>query len=94
MENNVLTFLCDDKILRFKLMQVYGMNLIFSVGIISFVFFKFFLKAISRIMADKVYTSAEFKRERDSFHVSNHEMIERVFMYIIVLNVKNMGNIS
>ena len=26
-------------------------------------------KAISRIMADKVYTSAEFKRERDSFHV-------------------------
>ena len=45
-------------------------------------------------MADKVYTSAEFKRERDSFHVSNHEMIERVFMYIIVLNVKNMGNIS
>jgi len=25
-------------------------------------------KAISRIMADKVYTSAEFKRERDSFH--------------------------
>ena len=29
-----------------------------------------FLQAISRIMADKVYTSAEFKRERDSFHVS------------------------
>ena len=28
------------------------------------------LQAISRIMADKVYTSAEFKRERDSFHVS------------------------
>ena len=27
-------------------------------------------KAISRIMADKVYTSAEFKRERDNFHVS------------------------
>ena len=27
-------------------------------------------QAISRIMADKVYTSAEFKRERDSFHVS------------------------
>ena len=26
-------------------------------------------KAISRIMADKVYTSAEFKRERDTFHV-------------------------
>ena len=28
------------------------------------------LQAISRIMADKVYTSAEFKRERDNFHVS------------------------
>ena len=27
------------------------------------------LQAISRIMADKVYTSAEFKRERDNFHV-------------------------
>ena len=27
-------------------------------------------KAISRIMADKVYTSAEFKRERDTFNVS------------------------
>jgi len=25
-------------------------------------------RAISRIMADKVYTSAEFKRERDNFH--------------------------
>merc|ERR1712193_11134 len=25
-------------------------------------------KSISRIMADKVYTSAEFKRERDNFH--------------------------
>jgi len=29
-------------------------------------------KAIARIMADKVYTSAEFKRERDNFHVSQH----------------------
>ena len=29
-------------------------------------------KAISRIMADKVYTSAEFKRERDNFHVSKN----------------------
>ena len=27
-------------------------------------------KSISRIMADKVYTSSEFKRERDNFHVS------------------------
>ena len=27
-------------------------------------------KAISRIMADKVYTSAEFKRERDTFNVN------------------------
>ena len=29
-------------------------------------------KSISRIMADKVYTSAEFKRERDNFHVSEN----------------------
>ena len=28
-------------------------------------------QAIARIMADKVYTSAEFKRERDNFHVSS-----------------------
>ena len=27
-------------------------------------------KSIARIMADKVYTSAEFKRERENFHVS------------------------
>ena len=27
-------------------------------------------KAIARIMADKVYTSAEFKRERDTFNVN------------------------
>jgi hypothetical protein len=31
--------------------------------------FKPYIQAISRIMADKVYTSAEFKRERDNFHV-------------------------
>ena len=30
-------------------------------------------KSISRIMADKVYTSAEFKRERDNFHVSFYD---------------------
>ena len=29
-------------------------------------------KSISRIMADKVYTSSEFKRERDNFHVSEN----------------------
>ena len=27
-------------------------------------------QAIARIMADKVYTSAEFKRERDNFQVN------------------------
>ncbi len=31
-------------------------------------------KSISRIMADKVYTSAEFKRERDNFHVRFNEI--------------------
>ena len=39
-------------------------------------------KAISRIMADKVYTSAEFKRERDNFHVSFNE-IEIQFWVLI-----------
>ena len=29
------------------------------------------LQAIARIMADKVYTSAEFKRERDNFQVDD-----------------------
>ena len=29
----------------------------------------FLTQSISRIMAEKVYTSAEFKRERDNFHV-------------------------
>ena len=28
-------------------------------------------KSIARIMADKVYTSSEFKRERDTFNVSS-----------------------
>ena len=44
-------------------------------------------KAISRIMADKVYTSAEFKRERDNFHVS----IDTKFEYIVLSSeVKRM----
>ena len=30
-------------------------------------------KSISRIMADRVYTSSEFKRERDNFHVILHQ---------------------
>ena len=44
-------------------------------------------KAISRIMADKVYTSAEFKRERDNFHVSilNNQFINPTF-YIFNYN--------
>ena len=36
-------------------------------------------RAIARIMADKVYTSAEFKRERDTFHVIN-------LQFILILN--------
>merc|ERR1711884_840433 len=31
-------------------------------------------KAIARIMADKVYTSAEFKRERDNFHALRKDL--------------------
>ena len=33
-------------------------------------------KSIARIMADKVYTSSEFKRERDTFNVSRKLNIE------------------
>ena len=36
-----------------------------------------FHQAIARIMADKVYTSAEFKRERDNFHVSSKMIIKK-----------------
>ena len=44
-------------------------------------------KAIGRIMADKVYTSAEFKRERDTFHVrhTNFVCIYHIFYGCIVV---------
>ena len=35
-------------------------------------------KSISRIMADKVYTSAEFKRERDTFNVSRTSHLDNL----------------
>ena len=37
-------------------------------------------QAIARIMADKVYTSAEFKRERDNFHVSSKMIMKNKSM--------------
>ena len=40
-------------------------------------------KAIGRIMADKVYTSAEFKRERDTFHV-RAMLFPRINLYYVV----------
>ena len=42
-------------------------------------------KAIARILADKVYTSAEFKRERDIFYVSSNELSIELFFYIITV---------
>ena len=42
-------------------------------------------KSIARIMADKVYTSSEFKRERDTFNVS------KIFGFCIVYGT---GSIS
>jgi len=36
-------------------------------------------KSIARIMADRVYTSAEFKRERENFHVSLIEIFFILF---------------
>ena len=41
-------------------------------------------KAISRIMADKVYTSAEFKRERDTFNVGNTLWFSHLIFCIVV----------
>ena len=37
-------------------------------------------KSISKIMADKVYTSAEFKRERDNFHVSIYYLTQVIYL--------------
>ena len=51
-------------------------------------------KAISRIMADKVYTSAEFKRERDTFNVSyfEHNDIEPINMkYSYLVSLQRSG---
>ena len=45
-------------------------------------------KAISRIMADKVYTSAEFKRERDNFHV------RITFFYKLIGNYSKIETVS
>jgi len=39
-------------------------------------------KAIARIMADKVYTSAEFKRERDNFHVRSSQ-VQLIFLCLL-----------
>ena len=36
-------------------------------------------KSIARIMADKVYTSSEFKRERDNFHVSGLSILQHLW---------------
>ena len=41
-------------------------------------------KAISRIMADKVYTSAEFKRERDNFHVSIYFQVKNFLIFSLI----------
>ena len=49
-------------------------------------------KSISRIMADKVYTSAEFKRERDNFHVSNNYL--PISLLSIVMYLLEKYNIS
>ena len=42
-------------------------------------------KSIARIMADKVYTSAEFKRERDTFNVRDLYYRKKVFTVDISL---------
>ena len=46
-------------------------------------------KSIARIMADKVYTSAEFKRERDTFNVSinSNHLLNYILLRIFLLPV-------
>ena len=50
-------------------------------------------KAISRIMADKVYTSAEFKRERDTFNVSSVKkfLFQQLKYSIILVSLQRPG---
>ena len=48
-------------------------------------------KSISRIMADKVYTSAEFKRERDNFHVSISLVILSISIDFVTFQRKTFG---
>ena len=43
-------------------------------------------KAIARILADKVYTSAEFKRERDIFYVSANELSIELLLYSYLIS--------
>ena len=47
-------------------------------------------KAISRIMADKVYTSAEFKRERDIFYVSLEAKSKELKIMLWMINYGNV----
>ena len=44
-------------------------------------------KSISRIMADKVYSSGEFKRERDNFYVSNSGKVPISYLYYYFQNL-------
>ena len=44
-------------------------------------------KAISRIMADKVYTSSEFKRERDTFNVGSKSLLSISINIIFLVSV-------
>ena len=51
-------------------------------------------KAISRIMADKVYTSAEFKRERDTFNVSTMRSYVNLVLFLpfdILVSLQRLG---
>ena len=53
-----------------RMLRRYWFLLMLGIGAMRQTFI-FFVQAIARIMADKVYTSAEFKRERDNFQVND-----------------------
>ena len=53
-------------------------------------------KSISRIMADKVYTSSEFKRERDNFHVcinsfKYEKLVMISYMFLHIYHFQKLG---
>ena len=48
--------------------------------------------AIQKVCASKVYTSAEFKREKDNFHVRHQEIVLKQKIYTLNDILKNSSH--